>query len=266
MKTTILILAVSVSIGTSIVHGQSLPNADYIVKQTKDRDDGEFMSQDIKLELISKSGKTRTQETRVFRKYYGDERRQAIFYTYPSNVAGTGFLVYDYPDVDKDDDQWLYLPALRKTRRVSASNRGDYFLGTDLTYEDIKLGPKIGDEDYTHETVGSEMIDGHQCYIVESVPIDEKTAKELGYSKARAWVDAEIWIVRKGEFWDIAGNKLKTVYVEGVTEIQGIWSPGMFKVVNHKNGHKSNFIFSNIDYSTPVGDETFTEQALVRGI
>jgi outer membrane lipoprotein-sorting protein len=109
-------------------------------------------------------------------------------------------------------------------------------------------------------------VDGHQCYVIESVPVDDNTAKELGYSKTTAWVDSKIWIVRKGMFWDIAGNKLKTVTVEDIERIQGIWTPRAFHVVNHKTGHRSHFTFSNINYSTPIDDNVFTEQALLRGL
>jgi len=266
MKTSIKIFAALFSISPMVLFAQELPKADYVVEQTQKRDDGNHLIQDVKLELISNSGKLRTEETRVYRKYYGEERRQAIFYTYPSNVAGTSFLVLDYPEADKDDDQWLYLPAIRKTRRISAANRGDYFLGTDLTYEDIKLGPKLSDEDYKHQIVGVDEVDGHKCYVIESEPIDEKTKKELGYSKTKAWIDAEIWIVRKGEFWDIAGNMLKTVHVADIKNIQGIWTPQAFHVTNHKTGHKSNFLFSNMDYTTSINDDLFSEQALVRGL
>lgn len=266
MKTLWQVLTILLAISSISLFAQELPDAEYIVNQTQIRDDGEFQIQNVKLNLISKNGKSRIQETKVYRKYYGDERRQAIFYTSPSNISGTSFLVVDYPAKNKDDDQWLYLPALRKTRRISAANRGDYFLGTDLTYEDIKLGPKISNEDYFHETIGTEVIDGHECYIVESTPIDQKIAKELGYSKTKAWVDKDIWIVRKGEFWDIGGNMLKTVLIKKVEKIQEIWTPALFEVSNHKTGHKTEFIFSNTDYKTDIIEETFTERALIRGI
>ena len=116
----------------------------------------------------------------------------------------------------KDNDQWLYLPALRKTRRISAAHRGDYFLGTDMTYEDINPGNKLSVEDYDYKYLKSEMVDGHQSYVIEGIPVDDKTAKELGYSKAQAWVDIENAMIRKAEYWDIAGNHLKTLQVKDI--------------------------------------------------
>lgn len=262
MRVALLIAVVSPLIGNS----QSLPSGMEIAKKTDERDDGANVSRKLTMELVDKRGKSRVRETMAFRKYFGEERRTAIFYQTPSNVKGTSFLVYDYPDVNVDDDQWLYLPALRKTRRISASNRGDYFLGTDFTYEDIKLESKLSIEDYHYKTVGKEIIDGNEVYVVEATPIDEKTAKELGYSKTKAWVDAKNWMIRKGEYWDVAGNHLKTTYIKDIRSVQNIWTGHIVEIENHKSGHKTKFTFSEVDYTTVIDDDFFTQQTLVRGL
>ena len=248
------------------INGQSLPSGMEIARKTDERDDGANVSRKLTMELIDKRGKSRIRETRAFRKYFGEERRTAIFYETPSNVKGTAFLVYDYPNADVNDDQWLYLPALRKTRRISASNRGDYFLGTDFTYEDIKLESKLSVEDYNFQTIGKEVIDGHEVYVVEGTPVDAKTAKELGYSKTKAWVDTKNWMIRKGEFWDVAGNHLKTTYIKDIRLVQNIWTGHTVEIENHKTRHKTKFTFSEVDYTTVIDDDFFTQQTLVRGI
>ena len=89
-----------------------------IMEQLVGRDEGKQVSRDLKMELTARSGTSRIQHTRSFRKYFGKEKRTVIFYLKPTNVKGTGFLTYDYPDPAVDDDQWLYLPALRKVRQV----------------------------------------------------------------------------------------------------------------------------------------------------
>ena len=218
------------------------------------------------MQLIDRRGKQRERLTQSLRKYYGKERRQAIFYLKPSNIKGTAFLVYDYPEKGKDNDQWLYLPALRKTRRISAAHRGDYFLGTDMTYEDINPGNKLSVEDYDYKYLKSEMVDGHQSYVIEGIPVDDKTAKELGYSKAQAWVDIENAMIRKAEYWDIAGNHLKTLQVKDIRKVDGIWTGHKLEIQNHKTGHKTIFTFSDVDYNSTVPDDVFTEEALVIGI
>jgi outer membrane lipoprotein-sorting protein len=236
-----------------------------IAKRINARDEGKAVSRKLTMEMVDRRGKKRVRETRGYRKYFGTEKRTVIFYLQPKNVKGTGFMTYDYPDANRDDDQWLYLPAMRKVRRISASDRGDYFLGTDFSYEDIKKETKVGIEDYHWKTVGEEQIDGHRSYVVEAIPINKATAKELGYGRVRVWVDADIWMVRKSEFWDTRGNHLKTTLTKDIRKLQGIWTAHTIEVKHHKTGHFTRFTFSDIDYARGVKDNMFTQQALRRG-
>lgn len=242
-----------------------LPAADDIIAQVNSRDDGQQVTRKLTMELIDRRGKSRVRETTAYRRYYGEEKRTVLFYQSPTNVKGTGFLTYDYPDADTDDDQWLYLPALRKVRRISAANRGDYFLGTDLSYEDIKKESRIAAEDYTFVTLGTEEVDGHITYIIEGIPVDSETAEELGYGRVQWRIDPEIWMSRKTEMWDINGNALKTVRNENIEDIQGIWTSMRLTAVNHKTGHSTVFTFADVDYRTPVDDSMFEQRALRRG-
>ena len=130
---TLSIFAIALISLQSIINAQSLlPKVSVIVKNTNERDDGMFLTQTITIELINKRDKKKIQVAKSFRKYYGKDKAQVFFYESPINIRGTAFLTFDY--IDKEDDRWLYLPALRKTRRISGSEKGDYFLGTDLTY------------------------------------------------------------------------------------------------------------------------------------
>jgi len=248
----------------NIATAQSLPEASVIVKNTNERDDGLFVTQTTTMELIDKRGRKKTQVAKSFRKYYGKDKAQAFFYQSPTNIKGTAFLTFYY--VNKEDDRWLYLPALRKTRRISGSEKGDYFLGTDLTYEDINLGSKISETDYNHKVVGTEAVDGHKCYVMENIPKTDKLKKELKYGKTKSWIDAEIWMVRKAEFWDVQGNLLKTLYLKDIKKIDGIWKASTLHVKNHKTNHETYLRFSNIDYKTPIDDDLFTEESLVNGL
>jgi outer membrane lipoprotein-sorting protein len=243
-----------------------LPSGKSIADKTHARGEGVSMSRTLTMELIDKRGKVRIRETTSLRKYFGKEKRLAIFYLTPRSVMGTAFLTYDYPDASVDDDQWLYMPALRKTRRISAANRGDYFLGTDLTYEDIKLETRISRDDYSYKTIGKELINGHECYVLEATPINDTIVKELGYSKVKLWVDTKIWMLRKADSWDIAGNFLKTTEITDIKKVQGIWTYHQIHVKNHKTNHQTYFRISNIDYQTEISDNTFTKEALVNGL
>lgn len=236
-----------------------------IFEKVNTRDDGEVLTRDMKITMSDKSGKSRVQNTHTYRRYYGKEKRAVIFYTDPANVKDTGFLTYDYPDPEKEDDQWLYLPALRRVRRISSSNRGDYYLGTDLTYEDIKLDTRLSDE-MSWTRVGEEDIKGVPCILIEGIPHTPEIAEELGYSKYHAWVDPSIWMVRKNTAWDTNGNSLKTVSWEDFIEVDGIWAVQRMFTENHKTGHSTIMEFSHIDFTTPIDDDKFTERALKRGV
>ena len=241
------------------------PSGDEIIARVNARDDGQQVTRSLRMELIDRRGKSRVRETRGFRRYYGEEKRTILFYNSPTNVKGTGFLTYDYPEADRDDDQWLYLPALRKVRRISASDRGDYFLGTDFTYEDIKKETRVATEDYSFTTLGTEEVDGHLTYVVEGIPVDQETAEELGYGRVLWRIDPGIWMSRKTDMWDVNGNALKTLKNETIENIQGIWTSLRLTAVNHKTGHSTIFTFSDVDYQAPIDDSMFEQRALRRG-
>lgn len=243
----------------------SLPDADSIIAAVNQRDEGQWVSRALKMELIDKRGKVRFRDTIGHRRYFGDEKRTVLFYTAPSSVKGTGFLTYDYPEADRDDDQWLYLPALRKIRRISASDRGDYFLGTDLSYEDIKKESKIAAEDYRFKTIGLEQVDGYDTIVIEGTPVSEKAAKELGYSLVLWHIDPQILMSRKSIMWDVNGNRLKTILNQEIRQVSGIWTTHSIKVENHKTGHKTTFTFSDVDYEQEVNANMFEQRALRRG-
>ena len=260
---TALMLVVPVA---NTLQAADWPTGDEIAQRINSRDEGDAVSRNLTMEMIDRRGKQRIRETRGFRKYYGDEKRSVIFYQQPKNVKDTAFLTYDYPQAAEDDDQWLYLPAMRKVRRISASDRGDYFLGTDFTYEDIKLESKVSIEDYTRNTIGEDKVDGHHCFVVEGVPVDDETAKELGYGRVEQCVDDEIWMVRRSRFWDTRGKLLKTINTKDIRQVQGIWTQHRLEVENHKTGHRTVFTFSEVDYAQGVSDSVFTQNAIRRGI
>ena len=250
--------------GGTFADASESPSGDEIVAKVNARDDGDHVTRKVTMEMIDRRGKTRERETFGYRKYFGEDKKTVIFYLSPSNIKDTGFLTFDYADEATDDDQWLYLPAARRVRRISSADRGDYFLGTDFTYEDIKKESKFSATDYTHTAIGEEEIDGHHCYILEAIPVDEATAKELGYGKVQSWVDSEIWMARKSEFWDIRMNPLKTTRTTDILEIDGIWTATRIEIDNHKTGHKTVFKFDDIDYQSAVDEDVFTERARVR--
>lgn len=244
---------------------EELPDGLEIMRSVAARDEGLQVTRDMRLELTDRRGQTRAQEIKSYRRYFDDEKRTILFYTAPANVRGTGFLTYDYADSAAEDDQWLYLPALRKVRRIPASNRGDYFLGTDFSYEEIKSENKVGLQDYRFRTTGQEEIDGVLCYVVEGTAVSAEIAKELGYSKAVWRIDPAIRISRKSDYWDVNGNHLKTIENLKIEQVGEIWTVLQVRAKNHKSGHSTLLTSTNVDYRSEVPERTFDQRTLVRG-
>jgi hypothetical protein len=243
-----------------------LPEGRWVAEQINAVDEGIHRVSRLSMKLIDRRNKERLRETQTFRKYVGDEKRTVLFYLSPRNVKNTAFLTYDYPQAAMDDDQWLYLPALRKARRISASDRGDYFLGTDFTYEEIKKEGKFELSDYHFKTLKIEQLDGKETLLLEATPVDSETARELGYGKVHSWVDPSNWIVIKAEYWDINLNPLKTLKIDDIRRVDGIWTRHRMQINNHKTGHRTEFVFSEVDYDKPLSDKIFARQALTRGV
>ena len=261
----LLSVAIPLAAFASPAFADAGPTAETIVKQVNDRDPSQQHSQEITIELIDPSDVRRVRETRLLQKKADGVTRTAIYFTGPRSLRGTGFLTYDYKEEGRDDDQWLYLPALRKVRRLSSSDRGDSFLGTDMTYEDMKLSNKLSTQDYTWTRLGDEDVAGAPHHVIEGKAINEDVAEEIGYSRMRVWVDPGTWIPRVAEMWDVAGNPLKRVDVSETREIDGIWTPHRIEVVNHKNDHRTVLSVKKVDYATEVDASLLTQNALRRG-
>jgi outer membrane lipoprotein-sorting protein len=256
----------SVVVPLSICRGEPLPSGDKIAEKVNSRPEGKTLVRSLDMELINRRGQTRKRQTVSYRKYFGDERRSVIFYISPGNVKGTAFLTWDYPSTDRDDNQWIYLPASRKVRRISASKKGDYFLGTDFTYDDMRTEGKPHIKDYRYKTLGKENIDGHPCYKVEGTPVNERIAELYGYGRVVQWIDPEIWMARKTMTWDIRGNELKIINFSDIKQVDGIWTAHRLEAKNIKTGHKTVFTFSNVRYNQPVDDNLFRQETLPRGL
>jgi len=171
-------------------------------------------------------------------------------------VKGTGFLGWSYENETRDDDQWLYLPALRKVRRIAAGNKDDYFMGTDFTYDD--MGDRKIEED-THKLIKSELYENVNCYVVESVPIK----KGEMYSKKLTWVNQENWLTRKVDFYDRKGRFLKTLTMDWQA-IKGIWTWKRGEMKNHLTRHSTVIEIKKTRVNTGLKDRVFTERTLKR--
>ncbi|WP_430461034.1 outer membrane lipoprotein-sorting protein [Thalassolituus sp. LLYu03] len=225
-------------------------------------DEGQQASSLLQMTLTDNRGKERQRTTQTFRKYYGDDKKTLFFFNAPANVKGTGFLTFDYEAMEQEDDQWLYLPAVRKARRISASDRGDYFMGTDFTYEDIKQNGRISLHDYTL----SRLPDDGFYLRLRAEPKSTEIAQELGYGEVIFTINPDNWLVIKSDYRDPKGVALKTTEISDIRMVDGIWTRHRLLCKNHISGHQSLFVFSGVDYRNTLNDNLFTQQSLRRGL
>ncbi|MCF6253370.1 MAG: outer membrane lipoprotein-sorting protein, partial [Thiomicrorhabdus sp.] len=131
--------------------------ADEVAKKVDERDDGDNSSSHLKMVLIDKHNNQRVRTMQQFEKDFENESRSVIFFLAPKDVKNTAFLTFDYDDSDRDDDQWLYLPALRQTKRIVSSDKSSSFMGSDFSYADMTSRSL---DDYTYKIVKESEVRG----------------------------------------------------------------------------------------------------------
>jgi hypothetical protein len=229
-----------------------------IMTKVKERPDGDDRRITTQITLINKRGKNRERTVMLLSKDYGKDSKSIMFFQSPADVKGTGFLQYEYDDPSKDDDRWLYLPALKKVRRISGSSKSDYFMGTDFTYDD--MGEHSVDED-THTLIREEEVDGQKCWVVESVPLD----KGYMYSKKISWIRQENFTALKVEFYDRQGDLLKTLTVPDLRMQDGFWTVFKMEMDNLQEKHKTVLEIKEMSYNLGLEDSLFRVSTLERG-
>ena len=237
---------------------QELTGLDIMTK-VYDRPTGADMTADLSMILENSRGDQRIREIKQLIKDFGDMEKKIMFFMAPADIKNTSFMNWSYDDETKNDDQWIYLPALKKVKRISSDSKGDYFMGSDFTYDD--LGDRHPAQD-THTILKEEIIDGIDCYVVESVPKDE----DYMYSRTVTWVVKDKWIGLKKEFYDEDEDFLKRLILNDYKEFNDIIVITSVTMKNEQNDHQTDMTLSNVKINTGIADTQFTERMMKRGI
>jgi outer membrane lipoprotein-sorting protein len=230
-----------------------------IIGKVYNRAEGDDQTSNLTMTLINKSGKERIRKIKQFTKDMGDMEKSIMFFQSPADVKNTSFMNWSYDDENRSDDQWIYLPALKKTKRISSDSKSDYFMGSDFTYDD--LGDRKLDDD-THKLLREETIDGVAYYVVESTPKDE----DYLYTKTTTWIRKDNFIGLKKEFYDEDEDLLKILHIKKFEEISGFLIITNSEMQNVQKNHKTKMILSDININTGISDSKFTERMMSRGI
>ncbi len=229
-----------------------------IMEKVYSKPSGDDMQGELVMTLENSRGEQRVRNLKQFSRDDGKIEKKIMFFLSPADVKNTSFMNWSYSD-GREDDQWIYLPALKRIKRISSEGKSDYFMGSDFTYDD--LGDRHPDED-NHKLVREESIDGNNCYVVESTP---KTTGYM-YSKTISWVMKDNFLGLKREFYDAKGNLLKTLTIKKFDEISGIWTILETEMNNVQKKHKTLMSFTNVQYNQGLKDNWFSERTMTAGI
>jgi outer membrane lipoprotein-sorting protein len=212
----------------------------------------------VTMKLISKEGKERLREMTMLRKNYGPpggEQKYFMYFFKPADVTGMSFMVNKYPG--RDDDRWLFIPALNMVRRIAARDKATSFVGSDFTYEDVS-GRDIADD--THELIREDTLDGKVCYVIRSTP----KKGDVNYSYKVSWVDKEFFLPLKEEYFDIRGEPYRVFTADEVKTIKKFPTVTKRTMKNLQSGHRTEVTFTKVDYDIGLPDNLFSERFLKR--
>ena len=237
-----------------------------IMEKVNARDVGNSSSGEMEMILIDKKGKKRIRKLKTFGDKKGKDTLSLMFFISPADVKNTGFLTYDYKKSGKDDDQWLYLPALRKTKRIAAGDKSGSFMGSDLNYSDM-TSPDLDLYDYT--LMKETDVRGKKVWQIKAVPKSKDEAEKSGYSKSVIFIRQDNYVMIRAVRWVHKKRRNKYIDVKKLEKIDGIWV-STEKHITTKTGkkilHKTILKEKNIRFNQDeINEDLFTIRRLEKG-
>ncbi len=229
-----------------------------VIENVYNRPTGNDMTGDLTMTIVNARGNQRVRKIRQYVKDFGSVEKKIMFFLSPADVKNTSFMTWSYDD-GSSDDQWIYLPALKKVKRISSDSKGDYFMGSDFTYDD--LGDRHPSED-THTILREETVDGIPTIVVESVPKDE----DYMYSRTVTWVVKDTWVGLKKEFYDEDDELLKILTVQDQETFGDVIVLTKVTMTNVQKNQYTVMEFSEVKVNTGIPNNKFTDRMMKRGL
>ena len=237
-----------------------------IMELVDDRDDGDDGVSDMVMTLIDKKGNKRARKIRSYTKDKGKDKQRIMFFMMPADVKDTGFLTYDYDEYSKDDDQWLYLPALGKSKRIASSDKSGSFMGSDFNYSDMTSKNL---DAYDFRILNEKEVRGSKAWVIEAIPKTKDEIEETGYTKSVLFVRQDNYMVVRGVHWVNEGGRIKYMDSPKIEQIDGVWTATKRTMTTKKNKrmvHKTELNFYNVKYNQALEQEMFSLRRLEKGL
>lgn len=232
--------------------------ANEILQQARKNAQVEQADLTLRMLLVNSRGEKRQRSVEALKKSIDGRIHYVIRFLYPNDIKGTSLLTVQNAE-GGEDDQFIYLPALHRTRRISSSEKSNSFLGTDFSYDDFQSRSV---DTSLHTVLGEERVGESDCYKVESKPKDPSQAT---YSRVVTWIRKDIFVPVQGEYYDAHGKLLKEMKVVRLEKIDGHWTATRAVMTNVQKNHKTLLEVTEAQYDKPLADDLFTRAALERG-
>lgn len=241
------------------LQAQSTLTADQIIEKYQAATSIDDLQSTLKYKNTSKKGRVqeRTLEQFILQKDAATNTYNFLLkFVAPADIRGTSTLTIQH--ADKADDQWLFLPALRSAKRISASKKGDRFMGTEMTYEDLSNYLSEPMADYNYELTGEELIDGKNCYKITATPIPSSTTQ---YSQRILWIDKVTFLQLKADFYNKKGALMKVFTAKKVQKIAGtnFHKAHYIQLENLLTKNKTEVFYSNFVINKGVDQSIFSK-------
>ncbi len=217
---------------------------------------GDFTA-DLLMILRNKQGSESTRQLRSKNlEVEGDGDKSLTIFDRPQDVKGTALLTFTHKT--GSDDQWLYLPALKRVKRIASNNKSGPFMGSEFAYEDISSQEV---EKYTYKYLRDEKLDGEDMYVFERYPVDKKS----GYTRQVVWMDKNEYRERKIVYYDRKNSLLKTLTFSGYEKyLDKFWKAKNMNMVNHQTGKSTTLTWNNYRFGTGLKTRDFDRSSLKR--
>ena len=258
MNTLIMAFALTISSQSAmaLTEAEQTARGLEISKESKQRDLGwTDNTADMLMVLRNKQGQESTREMKLKSlEVEGDGDKSLTIFNKPRDVKGTAFLSFSH--TEGADDQWLFLPALKRVKRISSRNKSGPFMGSEFSFEDLSSFeiPK-----YTYKYLGDEELNGQKTFKIEQYPADRNS----GYKKRVVWIDQAEYRIQKVDFYDRKNSLLKTLsYVDYKHYLNKFWRASEMHMINHQNGKSTILKWNNYTFKTGLKDNDFNRNKL----
>lgn len=237
-----------------------------IMEMVDARDDGNNQIADMQMILIDKNNKERKRTIKMFSKDQGRDTLRMQFFLAPADFRDVGFLTYDYYGPEKDDDQWLFLPDLHKTKRIASSDKSSSFMGSDFSYADMTR--RVLDE-WKYTILKEDQVGGNPVWIIETTPKNSAVEDRYGYKKSIVYVRQDIYMVIRAIHVLTESKKIKYMEIKNLEKIDNIWvatETWMKTTKSKRTLHRTVLKSKNIKFNQPLENSFFTVRQLEKGI